>query len=646
MRMGESNAMDEISSESSQFDVKLLGDKFDSFSTSLDHQIGYLIQLLEKIKDKVVSLSDSKEYLRVKTNDLEAYKKETQSTVSVLQKNIDILLSACTEASHELRNIEEHDVLDTKSTIQLTSPDGGMFSLLAKSNNDEEANQRETLSSDDCVKVAESLLLSVGDIKHKFQHVQDRCKETEGMKNKILDVEQALESALQERNLSRNEISKLEEVLEALQDKSREIGQALEGALQERNLSETKISMLEDDNKELKNKLMEVQHALDGALQERNTSQEKIYQMEGDLEKLQISCEKLANKVEDYEKIENSLREKEVELSSLYQTSVKDQACMQSEAQIAALCEKVQQLEIDYPKTLESSMSQSPMDKIFYLLDYFPELQKMVGTCINEEKELKAVLAAQNHDLAHLKQEYEQLISNNEDMERKTSDLTDLMSGMEKIIQKLGGNDILLDKKQAGARSLLQILEGMIKTLIVDNDNSKITSQEMDAKLQSLQMKIDDLSAKNKLLEASRLPHEAPAYVIQERSGFETSTSANGSEISEIEVKGPQIKSSIPSTSPAAHVRTMYKGSSEHLALNIDTESDRLVNHLEDDDKGHVFKSLNTTGLIPKQAKLVADRIDGIWVSGGRILMRRPGARISLITYWILVHVWVLATIF
>ncbi|XP_031474307.1 trans-Golgi network-localized SYP41-interacting protein 1 isoform X2 [Nymphaea colorata] len=650
MGMGESNVMDEISFESSQFDVKLLSDKFDSFSTSLDQQIGYLIQLLEKIKDKVVSLLDSKEYLRVKTNDLEAYKKETQSTVSVLQKNIDILLSACTEASHELRNIEEHDVLDIKSTVQLTSPDGGMFSLLAKPNNDEEPNQRECLSSDDCVKVAESLLLSVRDVRHKFQHLQDvderRCKETEGMQNKILDVEQALESALQERNLSRNEISKLEEVLEALQDKSREVGQALDGALQEKNLSETKISMLEDDNKELQNKLMEVQHALDGALQERNTSQAKICQMEDDLEKLQISCQKSANKVADYQKIENSLREKEVELSSLYQTSVKDQAYMQSEAQIAALCEKVQQLDIDYPKTLESSMSQSPMDKIFYLLDYFPKLQKMVSTCINEEKELKAVLAAQNHDLAHLKQEYEQLISNNEDMARKTSDLTDLMSGMEKIIQKLGGNDILLDKKQAGAKSLLQILEGMIRTLIVDNDNSKITSQEMDAKLQSLEMKIDDLSAKNKLLEASRLPHEAPAYVIQERSGFEASTSANGSEISEIEVKGPQIKSSIPSTSPAAHVRTMYKGSSEHLALNIDTESDRLVNHLEDDDKGHVFKSLNTTGLIPKQAKLVADRIDGIWVSGGRILMRRPGARISLITYWILVHVWVLATIF
>lgn len=28
---------------------------------------------------------------------------------------------------------------------------------------------------------------------------------------------------------------------------------------------------------------------------------------------------------------------------------------------------------------------------------------------------------------------------------------------------------------------------------------------------------------------------------------------------------------------------------------------------------GHVFKSLNTTGLIPRQGKMLADRIDGIW---------------------------------
>ena len=88
----------------------------------------------------------------------------------------------------------------------------------------------------------------------------------------------------------------------------------------------------------------------------------------------------------------------------------------------------------------------------------------------------------------------------------------------------------------------------------------------------------------------------------------------------------------------------MRKGSTDHLALDIDGESNRLINNEEtDEDKGshhmihftyqtteflkhvkefhiflvffpgHAFKSLNTSGLVPRQGKLIADRIDGIW---------------------------------
>lgn len=47
---------------------------------------------------------------------------------------------------------------------------------------------------------------------------------------------------------------------------------------------------------------------------------------------------------------------------------------------------------------------------------------------------------------------------------------------------------------------------------------------------------------------------------------------------------GKNTLSPVPS---AAHVRTMRKGSTEHLALNIDSESDRLINNEEtDEDKG------------------------------------------------------------
>lgn len=51
-------------------------------------------------------------------------------------------------------------------------------------------------------------------------------------------------------------------------------------------------------------------------------------------------------------------------------------------------------------------------------------------------------------------------------------------------------------------------------------------------------------------------------------------------------MQGPLGKNLLPPIPAAAHVRTMRKGSSDHLALNIDSESDRLINHRETDDKG------------------------------------------------------------
>lgn len=109
-------------------------------------------------------------------------------------------------------------------------------------------------------------------------------------------------------------------------------------------------------------------------------------------------------------------------------------------------------------------------------------------------------------------------------------------------------------------------------------------------------------------------------------------------------MQGPLGKNSI--SPPAAHVRTMRKGSTDHLVLNIASDSDPLLSAQETDDKGllsfqlslmikmvlhvtlvcsinvllllilfagHVFKSLNASGIIPKQGKTIADRVDGIW---------------------------------
>lgn len=54
-------------------------------------------------------------------------------------------------------------------------------------------------------------------------------------------------------------------------------------------------------------------------------------------------------------------------------------------------------------------------------------------------------------------------------------------------------------------------------------------------------------------------------------------------------MQGTLGKKPISPVASAAHVRTMRKGSTDHLAINIDSESARLVNNSEetdDEDKG------------------------------------------------------------
>ena len=52
-------------------------------------------------------------------------------------------------------------------------------------------------------------------------------------------------------------------------------------------------------------------------------------------------------------------------------------------------------------------------------------------------------------------------------------------------------------------------------------------------------------------------------------------------------MQGSLGKKTVSPVASAAHVRTMRKGSTDHLALNIDSESDCLINSEEtDEEKG------------------------------------------------------------
>ncbi|KAI3880525.1 hypothetical protein MKX03_008789 [Papaver bracteatum] len=406
--------------------------------------------------------------------------------------------------------------------------------------------------------------------------------------------------------------------------------------------------------KDLRNELEGTKLNLESVTQERDLHQSRASELETTLEELKSSCNTMNLKLDECLAMEDVLREKEVELSSLHVSlaikSQEEEGRLLSEGQVQTLVEKINGIEIPFRvsemKDTES-FAADPVKKLFYVVDTVAQMQHQLESSAHDMEELQSRLSESVQEIEHLKKEAGNIISINQELEHSKSDLAKLAFDLEKIIQKFGGDELIKEQKSVTVRNLFPVLEKLIKDLILESENSKARAQELGVELEGNKKFMDELSAKVALLEVPVRKSLPPSDAVQDRSIVEGPSLASGSEISEIETVGPAGRNSTsPAAASAAHVRSMRKGSSDHLALTIDSESDRLLNLPEtDDDKGHVFKSLNTSGLVPKQGKLLADRIDGIWVSGGRILMSRPRARIGVVAYCLLLHIWLLAGI-
>ncbi|RWR72107.1 myosin-11 [Cinnamomum micranthum f. kanehirae] len=553
---------------------KLVSDKLEDFSSSMDKDIAVLSEVLQTTSDEIIHMFELTSSLKLNVDNLEASNQALENKISTLQNNMTVLVSAFTDATQELQIAVHSGILGPSSRPELATSNCSLYPKSGEVDGSAVEDQCEKLDSDNPVEAAESLLLAAGRVRDQLEQFQSR-------KSAWLAT------------------------IEELQNEVKETKLHAENAIRDRDFNLNKASNLADNPEALEN-----------------------------------FCNEMKLKLEDYQNNANKLREKEEEIPSLYRTLAdKDQVAGQyflTEGQLESLFSKVSEIDISFEESPGPQHS-GPVSKLFYIVNKFSELQHGMDSLICDKEELQL-------SIEHLKKQAAEIsISSNHDLDEKNSDFVELTLGLEKIIKKLGRNDLVEDDRSA--HELLPLLEKMVLALIMECESHKSKAQELGSKLHGNQKVVDELSVKVRFLEDSLQERPAVLDAVQENS---TSSSLVGaSEISEIEDVGPVGKSLLPPIPAAAHVRTMWKGSSDHLALNIDSESDRLINHRETDDKGHVFKfkALSTSGLVPKQGKLIADRIDGIWVSGGRIFMSRPGARIGLFAYCLLLHIWVLGTI-
>ncbi|XP_054807240.1 trans-Golgi network-localized SYP41-interacting protein 1-like [Prosopis cineraria] len=401
---------------------------------------------------------------------------------------------------------------------------------------------------------------------------------------------------------------------------------------------------------DLQNRLNGTRVDLDMVVEERDLNQNRSVQLESDIQVLRSSSRELRNDLADYHALQDKLKEKETEILSLHSTlSAKEQGTersLLSTSEVRALSGEIDKIEIPVMESEEDmeSHTSATVEKLFHIIDFVTSLEQHMNSLSRDKEELHLTIDKKVLEVKRLKAELNQLNRDWEDSKNGKNDDSELTFSLEKILDMLGGSDWNEDKKSAGVKGLMTVLDKQVATILLVSEKLKARDQELSSKLLGSQKVIDELTTKVKLLEHSLQNGTSQPEIHQERSVFEVASLPVASEISEIEKGslGMKAKSSIP---PASHMLNMRKGSTDHLAVDIDSESNSLIKEANIDDKGHLFKSLNTTGFVPKRGKLIADRLDGIWVSSGQALMSRPRARLGVIGYLFILHVWLLGTI-
>ncbi|KAJ0493561.1 hypothetical protein HanIR_Chr12g0587561 [Helianthus annuus] len=592
-----SNTFDNLNTKN-----QIIANQFGNYSTLIDDIIASLLKKLEAIRNTIPLVVQQTVSLQQKVENVQMEKEMQDNKVVTLENGIKVLLSACADVTKDLKSYFENNMLQADPTIV-----------------------------DDDVAVAD-IKVAADDLLFAARNVQSVMEQLVGVKENMSTTIESLQTEL--KNTS-SMYDKSKEVIEELQiklektssmyDKSKEV-------IEELNIKLEKTSSTYDKAKglieELQGELEKTGPMYEKVKEENDAFQKRVFKLETELEASRESCNEMSSRLEDYRAKEDRWNERESELSARSISSVKDheddaEKALLSASQIKALFDKIDGITIPFPNLVvgdKQVQDSNPVEKLFYIVDNVNELLDQLTLLTHANEDLQSTVSKQALEVDHLKGEYR--------------------DGLQSIIRKLGGEESIGVRKPADVAGLVLVLEELVQGVILDGQDSR-------SKLVETQKFAEELSRKVKLMEDFIQNRTGGPDTIQERGVIGATSYPSGSEISEIDDQVTVGKVGLPLVPSAAQMRSLRKsGSSEQLAITIDSESDRLLDKAETvEDKGHIFKSLHTSGLVPVQGKMIADRLDGLWVSGGQALMRRPRARLGLIAYWLMLHLWLLGTI-
>ncbi|XP_042057201.1 sporulation-specific protein 15-like isoform X1 [Salvia splendens] len=609
---------------------KILADSFNKLSTLFDESMDALLRWLNLRKDEIVNAMKFTSSLKDQVKDIETDKKRQEDTIVSLERDIRSLVSACTDATHGLELNNKEAVSKLISIDELVNLDGRI-----PTDSEADIDDEEITLATDHVKMARKLILAARrnqDLGMVFQDAISKLMDMTGnMQNKLKEAQKTSDEILEERDLYRDKILKLETDLKEQQSLHHEMTIKLE---------------------DMQSKLRETQVTCDEALEERDLYKEKILKSETDMKAQQDEINEMAIKLEDQRKREAELssslskfRDREAELSSSLSKFHELEETL-SASQVKSVLDKIKLVNVpDGAFAFGDSDKSASVRKLFYVIDSFSDYMEKVSSLSHLNGELHSTIDKQILDIEQLKRQVEEYASNEKNSD-KLNKLLELESGLQLIAKKLGAGDVMDDSKVNGELWLLPLLEKLVAAVMHGSETLKLKNEDLSAKLLGAQKAVDDLSNKVKLLEETSKSRAILPEIDQER-GKSVASLSTETEIAEMQdVAGLGNSNSIPHVSSAAHVRPLRKSSGDHLAINIESESERLINDKgREEDKGHAFKPLVTSGMIPRHGRTVADRIDGFWVNGSRALMSHPRGRLGAIAYWLVLHIWLFGTL-
>ncbi|XP_062224074.1 COP1-interactive protein 1 isoform X2 [Phragmites australis] len=288
-------------------------------------------------------------------------------------------------------------------------------------------------------------------------------------------------------------------------------------------------------------------------------------------------------------------------------------------------------------KSLEVSRTKS-LGKLATTVDKFDELHSLSESLLAEVENLQSQLQERESEISFLRQEVtrstNELLTTEESNKKYSSQINDFIKWLETALSQFGVHcESIDDYDCTHVPAYMDILDRKIVSLIAESDDLRVAVQSKDSLLQVERTRMEELMRKSEAQEASLSPKDSQIGLLRrDRTSSQPSKSINLPGTSEI----VQMTDKVSPAAVVTQIRGARKVNSDQVAIDVEMENKPLDD--EDDDKAHGFKSLTMSHFVPKFTRPISDRIDGMWVSGDRLLMRQPTLRLGVLIYWIALH--------